>query len=368
MPLSFKMKLIIITSILLIIGQLTFAQSNERWIAFYNEEADLIGFKNAKGEIMIEPNFMGFTIAKTFDNIIAVMEENNGKYDSYYLTKSGKKVGYDKLHIIDNGADCEREGFIRFRDSKTDKVGMFDTNGNIAIPAVYNELSKTYNGMIWALLGAEKKYWDDHKESGCNHYSWKDGQKLLLSTDNKVLVDNFEYENHIDYFSFRLTKEPSTESTEISFKGKNEMYYTFTDIEKSFDNWLKNNFLNEPTKDKLVNFSMDSLTYWKGSWITESKEQFIEQNFDLIINKLNVTLNTNSDSFVTINGLNPFIYTGDIYANYFNTCGESIEEKHPVLAVIINNRTASDLKQDHFEFLKTENGYRFLSFSISSEK
>lgn len=362
------MNSIIMTHFLVLIAQLSFAQNSDVWTSFWNEESNLMGFKNSKGEVMIEPRFMGFTIAKTFDNIIAVMEKNNDEYDLYYLTKSGEKVGYDSLHIYDNGADCESEGFIRFRDKKTDKVGMFDKNGKIAIPAVYDELSRTHNGLIWALKGAKKKYLDKHKESGCNHYRWKGGQELLLSIDNQVLVENAKYEGQLNFYSLRLTEKPSTKSTEISFKGNNGMHYTFTDFEKDFKNWLKNDFLNQPSVSKAIKNSMDSITYWKDGWVTESTTRFIEKNFQLIVDKMNSTLGSNSDHFVSTNGLNSFMYRGDSYDDYFNTCGQPNQEKYPVMDLIINHQMDSNLIQDHFEFLKTNNGYRLISVAMRSEK
>jgi len=202
---------------LLLIGQLTFAQNNEVWTSFWNEETDLMGFINSKDEVMIEPKFMGFNIAKSFNYIIAVMVENNGEYDTYYLSKLGKKVGVDSLHIFDNGADCESEGFIRFKDKKTDKVGMFDNNGNVAIPAVYDALLRTHNGLIWALKEVEKKYWDKHKESGCNHYSWKGGQEVLIDTANNVLVENFQFDNSLNFFTLGRIIEPHSDTTRKSF-------------------------------------------------------------------------------------------------------------------------------------------------------
>ncbi|MEP5236709.1 MAG: WG repeat-containing protein, partial [Cyclobacteriaceae bacterium] len=226
------MKPIILTYFLLLFGQLAFAQNSEVWTSFWDKESDLMGFKNSKGEIMIEPKFMGFTIAKSFDNIIAVMEEDNGKYETYYLTKSGKKIGTNSLHIYDNGADCESEGFIRFKDKKSDKVGMFNKNGNISIPAVYDALSRTHNGLIWGLKGAEKKYWDKHKESGCNHYSWKGGQEVLIDTMNNTLIENFTYDNSLNFFTIEKTISPHSDTTRESFLAQNGSYYSFIDFKK----------------------------------------------------------------------------------------------------------------------------------------
>ena len=112
------------------------------WTSFWNTDSTLIGFKDKSGAIKIEPRFKGFTNARKFDNIMAVTDE---KWKSYYLTKSGKIIGRDSLHIFDNGADCESEGFIRFKDKKTDQVGMFNSNGDVVIPAEYNDLTRVRN-------------------------------------------------------------------------------------------------------------------------------------------------------------------------------------------------------------------------------
>ena len=70
---------------------------------------------------------------RKFDEIIAVNDETNGKWESYYLTKAGKMFGNDSLEFYDNSPVCESEGFITFRDRKTDKAGMFNRNGDIVI-------------------------------------------------------------------------------------------------------------------------------------------------------------------------------------------------------------------------------------------
>lgn len=364
------MKTILLTYLSFLIGLSAFSQGVEKWTAFWNEESQLKGFKNSKGEVMIEPKFMGFTVAREFENIIAVMEETSGNYNTYYLTKSGRIVGKDSLHIFDNGADCESEGFIRFRDKKTDKVGLFDKDGDIVIPAVYNGLSRMHNGLISALKDAKKEYWEKHKESGCNHYSWKGGQELLLSKVNEVLVENFKYEGILDFYSMIVQTEPSSDSTKVSFKGVNGKYYIFTDIEKEFNQWLKTELIPNLNLNKLKSLTMDSLTYWKKpkGWVTESKRDFLARNFELIKERLQSTQMDKSDYFVSIDGLNPFMYTGNNFDKYFNTCGEARQEKYPVMDLIINNKTDSDFTQDHFDFLKTDEGYRLISMTIRNGK
>lgn len=317
---------------------------------------------------MIEPKFEGFMVAIEFEKIISVMDKVNGKYETYYLNKSGEKFGTDSVHFFDNTPDCESEGFIRFKDKKTDLVGMFNQNGEITVPAEYNALSRVQNGMVWALKYAEKKYWDKHNESGCNHFSWTDGQELLLSIDNKILIDDFKYEGQIDFFSLEISEKAADKPNKISFKGINNKYYTFTDLEKDFNLWLKSYLLSEPTKIKFIENSMDTITYWQNGWITLSKTEFIDLNFDVVLSILKTTVDSNSDYFVTVDGLNPFMYTSSTYYQYFNTCGEAKREKYPVMDMIVNHKSSSDLIQDHFDFLKTDTGYQLINVTIRSEK
>ncbi|MHC0443614.1 WG repeat-containing protein, partial [Flavobacterium sp. 3-210] len=81
---------------------------------------------------------------------------------SYYLTKQGKIVGRDSLYVFDNGPDCENEGFIRFTNHKTDKMGIFNSEGKIVIPAQYSALTKVRNGLIVVLKDAEKQQDGEH--------------------------------------------------------------------------------------------------------------------------------------------------------------------------------------------------------------
>lgn len=361
------MKNLLLTSLSLLLVFSAFAQSTEKWTAVWNEESELIGFENSEGEVMIEPKFMGLTFAREFENIIAVMEETNGEYEAYYLTKSGREVGRDSLYFFDNGADCENEGFIRFTDKKTDKVGLFDRNGNIAIPAAYDALSRVHSGLIRALKGAKKQRWANHEESGCNHYSWKGGQSLLLNTENKVLIEDFSYEGVLDFYSMSVQNEPSEELTKVSFKGVDGRYYTFTDLEKEFEQWVKTELLSDLTNRQLQSSSMDSVTYWdeNNGWLRESKQTYLDKDFELVKARLHATQEDEIDYFVSIGGLNPFMYTGEQYSQYFNTCGEAKQEKYPTMTLIINKGTGSEFMQDQIGFLKTEKGYRLIEVSIS---
>src|SRR5947209_11166940 len=130
------MRQLLLTYLLTILSCALLGQSTDIWTTFWNKDSTLMGFKDKNGSVKISPRFTkGLMAASQFKNIIAVTEQANGSYKSYYLTKKGKIVGKDSLYVVDNTADCESEGFIRFRDKKTDKAGMFNSQGEIVIPA-----------------------------------------------------------------------------------------------------------------------------------------------------------------------------------------------------------------------------------------
>jgi hypothetical protein len=342
------------------------AQADHSWTAFISEDSGLTGFKDQNGRIRIKPKFAGFTIAKKFDKIIAVMEEKNGKNELYYFTKSGKIVQRGNLYLFDNSPDCESEGFIRFRDRKTDKAGLLNGEGKIVIPAVYNDLTNVRNGFIIALKGAKKIFLDANEPSGCNHSTWIDGEKFLIDTRNKIIIRNFDSESNLDVFSLTIASEPSRDIRRQNFPGVDGRYYSFVDYKKEFQQWLFSNPIENLSMDKLIEYSYHKIYFWKepDGWTHESKHKFIESNFELIKNRLTELNEKNSEYFISIDGLNPFTYDAAEFNTYYNNCGEPKEWKYPVMSVIINHKTKNDLNQDHFEFLRTANGYKMISVTI----
>ena len=360
----------IILILLLFVTITSNAQDNQLWFAFWDSDTTYIGFKDINGEIKIEPNLVGFTTAKKFDKIMAVIEDDDGNYKNYYLTKSGKKVGVDSLFIYDNASDCESEGFIRFMDKKTEMLGMFNQNGEIAIPAKYNALSRVENGLIVGLKGAKKDFWDKHKESGCNHFSWKGGEQYLMDTNGQIHVDNFNYSRYLNFYSLKIETEPINDSIRQEFKGINGKYYSFIDFEKEFNTKIKSLLSSNFTKDNLLNMSFDSIYYWKDrqGWISEPKTDFMNRNFEIVKDRLLQLVSPNTDYTIFVQGLNPYIYESEFFAKYFNNCGEAREPKYPVMNIVINNKIGGELVQDHFDFLKTDKGYELISMTIRTKK
>lgn len=342
------------------------AQHQDTWIAFWNSDTTLIGYKDKSGGVKIEPRFAEFSCARKFDHIIAVAEKVNEKqWKRYYLTKSGKIVGRDSLHILDNSYDCESEGFIRFRDSKTDKTGMFNKKGDIVIPAEYNELTSVRNGMIIGLKGAEKKFWDEDSHSGCNHFSWTGGTKVLIDTLNNILVDNFKYDGNLNFFSLERTGQPAPDSIRKSFLTEGGNYFSFIDFEKEFGSWITNKLISNLTRENLLDASLDSIIWESGpKWSKSLSREFIEKNFELIKSKLLDILNPKCEYSVLSEGLNPYMYEGPEFEKYYNNCGEAKAWIYPVMSVVISRKSKKGLAQNNFEFLRTDNGYKLICLTI----
>ncbi|HSC54539.1 MAG TPA: hypothetical protein VLC98_12995 [Phnomibacter sp.] len=341
-------------------------QSKDTWIEFWNKDTTLFGYKDKNGIVKVEPKFqIGFNKAHKVDNIVAVSEVEGEHWKRYYLTKSGRIVGRDSLHYFDNAPDCESEGFIRFRDKKTDRVGMFDRNGDVAIPAEYNALTKVRNGMVCALKGATKKYWE-----GGEHYSWEGGRELLLDTANNLLVDSFYTSGNLNFFSLLVSAQPNPDTIRQNFKTSNGKYLSFVDFEKEFRAWLKSALLTNFTKDNLLNVTWKEVTCWRDStgWIAEPQSSFIDRNFELIKSKLLQLNSKDCNYFISSEELNSLTFDSEEYDMFFNDCGEPKDWIYPVQNIVISYKHGNDIVQDRFNFLRTDNGYKLLSLTIREGK
>lgn len=341
------------------------AQTPDSWTSFWNIDSTLIGFKDRSGAVKIQPKFQGYTNASKWDYLVAVTELHGGNWSSYYLTKPAQVIGKDSLYIFDNAADCESEGFIRFRDPKTDLVGLFNRRGKVVVPAVYNALERVKNGLLSGLKGAEKKYWDSNTHSGCHHFSWSGGQSVLLDTLNNLLIEDFPRGNSINYFSLEKTTRPMSNSTQTSYLAQDGSYYSFVDFEREFQQWINTAFTEDLTIEKLLAVSHDSLT-WESQegWATTAKEKLIADNFKILKSGLLEVQQSQTDYFISIDGLNPYLFGGETFEKYFDNCGMAKDWKYPCLSIVITHREGERTSQNHYEFLRTDQGYKLICLTI----
>jgi len=243
---------------------------------------------------------------------------------------------------------------------------MFNRQGAVVIPAVYDELTNVTNGFVIGLKDAEKNYWDDHSYSGCNHFSWVGGKIMLIDTNNSVIIENFRGSLMLDLYSHQRQDIRGDSPAREYYSGTDGKIHSFINYEKDFSFWLRHSLLDNFTEENLVQAAYDRLTFWKDEegWVSEPAKNIIEKNFTLIKNRLSLIQNPEQEFFVSIEGLNSGIFQGEEFNIYFNNCGQPLTGKYPVMNVIINHKQADDFYQDHFDFLKTDDGYKLISLTI----
>lgn len=348
--------------IFILLPSILFSQDNDVWKSYVDVNTGLYGFKDKDGNIKVEPKYLGFMIAQKFSDITAVMEEDNS---SYYITKSGNHIGKDSVFVFDKGFECESEGYIRFRDPKKQKVGIFNADGKVVIPSEYEALTKIINGLAIGLKGAHKYYPNNDSTDG--HWGWDGGTFYLIDSLNKILVNDFPYDLSLDFHSLEIEENPSQDINRESFPGIDGKYYTFINNEKLFNNWFHNVFLDHLSKEDILKNSYSIIVHWseEDRWVSKHSEEFIEKNYDLFVPKLSELKNGYTDYFYTLEDY--LIITDETrseFDKYIDNCGELKTSQYPIFNLLIDHKVEDDINQDSFTFFKTENGFKLIGISI----
>ncbi len=338
------------------------SQNKNIWMAFEDSITGLYGYKDDKGNVQVEPKYLGFMLAPKFSDIVAVMEDIG---TSYYITKYGTIVGRDSLYIFDNTYDCESEGFIRFRDNKNNTTGMFNSEGKVVIPAEYNYLSEVRNGLIVALKGAQKEYLNN--DSTDEHWGWSNGTKYLIDTANNILVKDFEDNGEIDFHSLTIKETISPGPIRDNYPGIDGRYYAFINNKKLFENWLINTFLKDLGKENILEHCYPKIIYWTedSGWVAKTNKLFFDDNFDVVKERLFILNSGSADFFISIDDfvITPLELESE-FEKYLDNCGHLKASQFPLMNVVINHRNGNDSYQDNFGFFKSEKGFQLLSVVV----
>ena len=269
-----------------------FGQEKDLWYPFFKNNSNTMGFKDKNGKVMIKPKFFAPFSTGNFNNIYAVNEIDG---DEYYLLKNGNKVGKDSVYIFDTEYAKESEGKIKFRDKKTDKVGFFDKNGKVIIPAIYNDAGDFHNGLAMIIKNGVRKCWreDNGKQPeypNCEHWSWE-GKTMMINSKNQELFEipkQKDYSYSVDYTNFKLNENVDSD-VYTSYNGNDGNTYSFYSSEKDFKKWFETKFLtdfktNRKILEKYFNNSIE-LQINESSVIIDKKD-FLTKGFDKKINKL----------------------------------------------------------------------------------
>ncbi len=307
-------------------------------------------------------------------------------YKQYYLLKSGRKIGLDSVFVFDFTFDCESEGKIIFRDPKIDRVGFLDSGGRPIIPAVYNYALPFRNGMALACHSARRKCRDHGGDTTrCEHLGWDGGVTVLINEGNEILADSLSIDrSNLNWYSKTTISPQDDSSVYIRIKGRNGISYWFIDYDKEFRNWYDSTFLpalQEPGQAR--EWLFNELTYWSelDGWTSLDKGAFFEKFPDALApgrfapGKL-------KEVSISQESLNEMIFDKGIYRKYRDACGAHNKDRYPLYDVMLTYRKKRKHPpavkhargegerlyeidyQEHFEFLKTENGYRLLSVSL----
>jgi hypothetical protein len=364
---------------------LSFGQTPDVWVRFYDTTIEKSGYKDLKGNIKIPAKFEGFTRADSFYNIIAVNEKADNSYKSYHLLKDGRKVGQDSVFVFDFTFDCESENKIIFRDRKKDRVGFLDKNGIPIIPAIYNHVSPFRNGLSIAHRNAKRKCWEKGGDTtNCEHIGWEGGETILINEKNEILVDSLDVDlSTINWHSKRVNDLSLDTSIYVGLKGKNGLTYWFIDYDKEFKKWFYNTFLQAlKSNENLQNLLFDEVTFWsqKQGWTSLGRNTFLK-TFPTALTTKRFEPGKLKEVSMSQDLFNELIFEKDIYKKYLNSCGEHNKNIYPLYNVMLTYNKkrqkpvsvdaaveiADDYEidyQEHFEFLRTESGYRLLSVSL----
>lgn len=350
------------------LSSLVQAQKSQKWIMFYNQDSTKVGYKAANGTIEVEPIETIIAPPYYFENIIAVIQLEQDKIKSYYLSKPGKEIARDSLYYFDNKPDCESEGFIRFKDPTSQKVGLINALGQVVIPAQYDELSKVNNHLLVGLLNAKKLAYNKENSTCDSHFYFKGGKRVLIDTTNTVLIENFDSQNQLNLFTLQKSDSKTQQSNRISFEAKDKSYYSFIDDQKDFSIWFKEDLLKNLNKQKLLSSSFDSIV-WQSSkgWKTTAKQEFIDNNYALIQECLLQLTNEQNTYAIYRDGLNPFLFDPNTYPEYFDNCQDSKQDEFPTFS-LVTIKENSKLTQNFFEFLLTKEGYKLISVTIRNRQ
>jgi hypothetical protein len=365
----------------------SFSQNeNQNWISFRDEKNDdLIGYKDLSGKVKIEPKFTFLTSALVFENIIPVFEKTevnnkeNFETTRYYLLKNGKKIGVDSLYVFDFTLDCENENKIRFRDTKTDKVGFFDKNGKVVIPAIYNDAGKFHNGLALVIKDAKRICWagkEYSKENQCEHWSWK-GNTQMINSQNELILENVDLQElqSIDWYSLKINPK-EIKPNAIVFKGLDGNVYSFANTEKEFKTWFYNEFISKSDQVNFLKNCFDNIAISKNgnlkskefknskfedyAWAIDKKENFYKNNTKFV-SKIIEIVNLKKIDINISNGYTPVLFEYETNKSFYDNCGEYLNEKYPYFQVFITKKDG--LTQYCLGFIRTNEGYKLIEIS-----
>lgn len=312
---------------------------------FVEQATGLVGFK--RGDVVLfEPQFDSLWCPDEIKHIAIVRRhrEKGGKF--VYLTSQGQIIDSVGPYFFDNGPDAEYNGFIRFKDNHSERVGLLNRRGEVVVPAIYNDLSHVRNGFLTALIGA------DIAREG-EHTYFVGGEELLLDTLDRVLINSFTFENSqsIDFYSVKQVRlRADLDTTRINFPSTQSVYYSFENYETAFAKWLENNLLSDftPQRFKSVLYPEVRVNIDYGEWQYLSPDTLMDCHYDRFYQALIRLKDADCEYFYSRDSFHPG------YGSYRNPTNT---DEHPIVKIVI---TSPNGVQEYFDFYRTDQEYRLI--------
>ncbi len=334
------------------------ASAQEPMHAFYNADSTLTGYRESNGSVVFEPRFAGsIHPARRVEHIAAVIEETPKGYQKFHITRQGKTFGRDSIYMQEAMLDCESEGHIRFRDPRNGLIGLFNRHGKVAVPARYNYLGPVTNGYAQGLIDARVDSTD------IEHPRFEGGRLVLVDTLGQIAIENFSYAGQYDLFSLRKVNMPDTNGNHQTFRATDGAFISLIRFEHEFNSWIRG-LMPKFSKKRLLRSSHPTLAIWDNGWKKVNSGKFISQHFMRLRESLSEFAKNTVERKLFENLLNPFIFDTPEFDRYLDNCGEP-KQNFPVFTIAVPRPGGQGGHEDHFEFLRTDDGYKLISVALA---
>ena len=148
--------------------------------SFCDAKTKLIGFKNKKGKILIQPQYKAsYEFSKQGVADVLLTEDPKNWYK---IDISGKRL--IKSYLFDNGPDYYISGLSRYQDKG--KIGFIDLNAQIVIPAQFDWASPFFFSIpvVCNHCVLEKAVPSD----GCSHPEINGGNWGIIDKKGKIIL------------------------------------------------------------------------------------------------------------------------------------------------------------------------------------
>lgn len=183
------MKKIISAALFILIASTAFSA---HLIPFEDKSTTLYGFKNAKGLVVVKPQFQVVLPSENRAEMLIAVNKNG----HWYRMDSKGNLVFETV-FFDNGPDYFEQGLTRFL--KDGKVGFHNRSGDVMIEAAYDFATPFKDGHAfvcngcWGVYESAAKFAPlssspTHPSASDNHVSVTGGEWGVINLKGKVVV------------------------------------------------------------------------------------------------------------------------------------------------------------------------------------